>query len=187
VAGAGAFISRTGYTGEDGFELYTRAGDTRAVWDALAARGARPIGLGARDTLRLEMGYALYGNDIDDSVTPLEAGLGWVTKLDKGCAFTGMEALQAQRLTGLRRRLVGFRLLGKGIARHGYPVRLDGNPVDVVRSGGMSPSLDQAIGTTYLPPDRAKPGNRFQVEIRGSALDAEVVPRPFYTRGSVRK
>jgi aminomethyltransferase len=187
VAGCGAFLSRTGYTGEDGFELYCRTQDVTALWRALTSAGAPPIGLGARDTLRLEMGYALYGNDIDDTVTPLEAGLGWVTKLEKGCSFTGLEALRSQRLAGITRRLVGFRMLGKGIPRHGYPVCLNGSQVDVVRSGGMSPSLGIAIGTSYLPTGSAASGTRLQVEIRDQRLEAEVVPRPFYTRGSVRK
>jgi glycine cleavage system T protein (aminomethyltransferase) len=188
VAGAGCFISRTGYTGEDGFELYCRAADARTIWDALAGPDkAQPIGLGARDTLRLEVGYALYGNDIDDTTTPLEAGLGWVTKMDKGCDFTGLDALRSQKLQGVQRRLVGFRMVGKGIPRHGFPVLVDGVPVDVVRSGTMSPSLGYAIGTTYLPSRLSAPGSRFQVEIRGERLDAEVVKRPFYTGGSVRK
>jgi aminomethyltransferase len=188
VAGRGAFISRTGYTGEDGFELYCRAEDTRAIWDALAGPGkAQPIGLGARDTLRLEPGYALYGNDIDETTTALEAGLGWIVKLDKGCSFTGDAALRREKLQGVRRRLVGFRMAGKGIPRHGMPVLVDGVPVDTVRSGTMSPTLGYAIGTTYLPADRSAVGSRFQVDIRGEPQDAEVVKRPFYAGGSVRR
>ena len=187
VAGAQCFISRTGYTGEDGFELYCRERDTVAIWQAITAAGATPIGLGARDSLRLEMGYALYGSDIDETITPLEAGLGWIVKLDKGSPFTGDKALSAQKQRGVTRKLVGFRLDGRGIPRHGYPVHLGAREVDVVRSGTMSPSLAQAIGTTYLPADVAKVGTRFEVEIRGERVPAEVVKRPFYTGGSARK
>jgi aminomethyltransferase len=188
VAGAGCFISRTGYTGEDGFELYCRAQDTQAIWAALTGPGkAQPIGLGARDTLRLEVGYALYGNDIDDTTTPLEAGLGWITRLDKGAPFLGETSLKVQKIAGISRKLVGFRMVGKGIPRHGMPVYVDGLAVDQVRSGTMSPTLGYAIGTTYLPAARAGVGSRFHVDIRGEQLEAEVVRRPFYTRGSVKK
>jgi aminomethyltransferase len=187
VAGAQCFISRTGYTGEDGFELYCRDRDTVAIWEALTAAGAKPIGLGARDTLRLEMGYALYGNDIDDTLTPLEAGLGWIVKLDKGAPFMGDKALREQKARGVTRKLVGFRLDGRGIPRHGYPVYLEGREVDIVRSGTMSPSLGQPIGTTYLPAGAAKVGTRFEVDIRGERVPAEVVQRPFYTKGTARK
>jgi aminomethyltransferase len=187
VAGAQCFISRTGYTGEDGFELYCRDRDTVAIWEALTAAGAKPIGLGARDTLRLEMGYALYGNDIDDTITPLEAGLGWIVKLDKGAPFMGNKALRDQKARGVTRKLVGFRLEGRGIPRHGYPVHWEGREVDVVRSGTMSPSLGQPIGTTYLPAAAAKVGTRFEVDIRGERVPAEVVKRPFWTKGSARK
>jgi aminomethyltransferase len=187
IAGAQCFISRTGYTGEDGFELYCRDRDTVAIWEALTAAGAKPIGLGARDTLRLEMGYALYGNDIDDTITPLEAGLGWIVKLDKGAPFMGDRALREQKARGVTRKLVGFKLEGRGIPRHGYSVYCEGREVDVVRSGTMSPSLGQPIGTTYLPADIAKVGTRFEIDIRGERIPAEVVKRPFYTKGSVRK
>jgi aminomethyltransferase len=187
VAGAQCFISRTGYTGEDGFELYCRDRDTVALWTALADAGAKPIGLGARDSLRLEMGYALYGNDIDDTITPLEAGLGWIVKLDKGSPFMGDKALREQKRRGVTRKLVGFQLEGRGFPRHGYPVYHDGRDVDVVRSGTMSPSLGQAIGTTYLPADAAKIGTRLEVECRGERIPAEVVKRPFYTKGTARK
>ena len=187
IAGAQCFISRTGYTGEDGFELYCRDRDTVAIWEALTAAGAKPIGLGARDTLRLEMGYALYGNDIDDTITPLEAGLGWIVKLDKGAPFMGDRALREQKARGVTRKLVGFKLEGRGIPRHGYSVHCEGREVDVVRSGTMSPSLGQPIGTTYLPADVAKAGTRFEIDIRGERIPAEVMKRPFYTNGSVRK
>ena len=187
VAGAQCFISRTGYTGEDGFELYCRERDTPMLWQALLEAGARPIGLGARDSLRLEMGYALYGSDIDDTVTPLEAGLGWIVKLDKGATFTGDRALRAQKHRGVTRRLVGFRLQGRGFPRHGYPVHVEGREVDVVRSGTMSPSLGIAIGTTYLPAAVAKPGTAFEVDCRGERIPAEVVKMPFYAKGSAKK
>ena len=187
IAGVSCFLSRTGYTGEDGFELYCRGRDTVPLWDALTAAGAQPIGLGARDSLRLEMGYALYGNDIDDTITPLEAGLGWIVKLDKGSPFMGLEALKSQKLRGVTRKLVGFRLLDRGIPRHGYPVWCDGRLVDMVRSGGQSPSLGVGIGTTFLPPSSAAVGTRFEIDCRGQRLAAEVVRRPFYTKGSVKK
>ena len=188
VAGADCFVSRTGYTGEDGFEIYCRARDTEAIWRALEGPGkAQPIGLGARDSLRLEVAYPLYGNDIDDTITPLEAGLAWIVKLDKGAPFTGSDALRAQKGHGVTRRFVGFKLLERGIPRHGYPVYYDGHQVDIVRSGTMSPSLGIPIGTTYLPAAAAKVGTRFEVDSRGTRIPAEVVSRPFYTAGTARK
>jgi aminomethyltransferase len=188
VAGADCFVSRTGYTGEDGFEIYCRARDTETIWRALEGPGrAQPIGLGARDSLRLEVAYPLYGNDIDDTITPLEAGLAWIVKLDKGAPFTGSDALRAQKGRGVTRRFVGFKLLERGIPRHGYPVYYDGHQVDIVRSGTMSPSLGIPIGTTYLPAAAAKPGTRFEVDSRGTRIPAEVVSRPFYTAGTARK
>jgi len=187
VAGVGCFISRTGYTGEDGFELYCRGRDTQVLWDAMLKAGALPIGLGARDSLRLEMGYALYGNDIDETITPLEAGLGWIVKLDKGAPFTGLEALKQQKLRGVTRKLVGFELTERGIPRHGYPVWADGKQVDLVRSGGQSPSLGKPIGTTFLPAAASKVGTEFEVDCRGQRVKAVVVRKPFYTAGSVRK
>ncbi len=187
IGEVGCFISRTGYTGEDGFEIYCRSRDTAMLWAALTAAGARPIGLGARDSLRLEVGYALYGSDIDDSITPLEAGLGWIVKLDKGSPFVGLEALKHQKLRGVTRKLVGFKLTGRGIPRHGYPVWIDGKQVDIVRSGGQSPSLGQAIGTTYLPAASARAGTEFEVDCRGQRVSAVVVKKPFYTGGSAKK
>jgi aminomethyltransferase len=187
VAGAECFISRTGYTGEDGFELYCRERDTMKIWEALIAAGAAPIGLGARDSLRTEMGYALYGNEIDDTITPLEAGLSWIVKLDKGAPFTGDHALKVQKLKGVTRKLVGFQLEGRGFPRHGYPVHYAGREVDIVRSGTMSPSLGVPIGTTYLPAAEAKVGTKFEVECRGERMPAQVVSRPFWTKGSARK
>ena len=187
VANAECFVSRTGYTGEDGFELYCRERDTVQIWDALIQAGAKPIGLGARDSLRLEMGYALYGNEIDDTTTPLEAGLGWIVKLDKGCPFTGDAALRSQKSRGVTRKLVGFQLQGRGFPRHGYPVHYQEREVDLVRSGTMSPSLGAAIGTTYLPAAAAKVGTKFEVECRGERMPAEVVSRPFWKKGSAKK
>jgi len=187
LGGVQCFISRTGYTGEDGFEIYCRWRDTVTLWQAVTGAGAVPIGLGARDSLRLEMGYALYGQEIDDTITPLEAGLGWIVKIGKGAHFMGEKALVEQKARGVTRKTVGFRLHGRGIARHGYPVWYEGKQVDIVRSGGQSPSLGYPIGTTMLPPDAARIGTRFQVECRGEKLDAEVVKRPFYGQGSVRK
>jgi aminomethyltransferase len=187
IGGIDCFISRTGYTGEDGFELYCRWRDTVPLWETVVRAGALPIGLGARDSLRLEMGYALYGQEIDATITPLEAGLGWIVKLDKGAPFTGRDAMRAQKDRGLTRRLVGFRLHGRGIARPGYPVYAGGRQVDVVRSGGQGPSLGYAIGTTFLPDGGRAGGTRFEVECRGERIEAEVVRRPFWDKGSVRK
>ncbi|HEX2450283.1 MAG TPA: glycine cleavage system aminomethyltransferase GcvT [Gemmatimonadales bacterium] len=187
VAGVECFISRTGYTGEDGFELYCRDRSVGKLWSALTAAGALPIGLGARDSLRLEMGYALYGHEIDRTITPLEAGLSWIVKLDKGAPFVGDAALRAQKQRGVMRKLVGFRLDGRGIPRQGSTVWHDGREVDVVRSGAMSPSLGVPIGTTFLPAAAATPGTRFEVAIRGERVPAEVVKRPFWTRGTAGK
>jgi aminomethyltransferase len=181
VAGVQCFLSRTGYTGEDGFELYARAEDAETLWHSLVGAGrGEPCGLGARDTLRLEAGLPLYGNDIDDTITPYEAGLNFIVKLDKGAPFTGLDALKKQKLEGIKRRLVGFKVLEpKAVARHGYPVYLDGKQVDMVRSGTVTPSANVAIGTTYLPVDQAKPGTKFEIDIRGKRVPAEVVKLPF--------
>ena len=181
VAGVQCFVSRTGYTGEDGFELYCRADDAETLWHALVGAGrGEPCGLGARDTLRLEAGLPLYGNDIDDSVTPYEAGLSFIVKLDKGAPFTGLEALKKQKLEGVTRKLVGFKVTEpKAVARHEYPVFLDGTPMDIVRSGTVTPTVNEAIGTTYLPADRARPGTKIEIEIRGKKVAAEVIKMPF--------
>ena len=189
VAGAPCVISRTGYTGEDGFELYLPNSRTEAVWSALLEAGGSagliPAGLGARDSLRLEMGYALYGNDLDDETTPLEAGLGWLVKLGKD-DFLGKDALARQKKNGLERRLRGFRLLERGFPRPGYDVMLDGEIAGTVRSGTLSPSLGVGIGTAYLP-TAAGPGTQVAVRIRDTDVPAEVVAPPFYTEGSLRK
>jgi aminomethyltransferase len=189
VAGIECFISRTGYTGEDGFELYFRPRHAEVMWRALVGAGrGEPAGLGARDSLRLEMGYALYGNEIDDTINPYEAGLGWIVKLDKGAPFVGKPALAVVKTRGVTRRLVGFVCPEKGaIPRHGYDVYLNGRKVDVVRSGGFSPSLQQAIGTTYLPTHSTDPGTGIEVDCRGRRVPAEVVKMPFYKGGSVKK
>ena len=181
MAGVQCFVSRTGYTGEDGFELYCRSGDAETLWHALVGAGrGEPCGLGARDTLRLEAGLPLYGNDIDDTVTPYEAGLGFIVKLDKGAPFTGLDALKRQKLEGIKRRLVGFTVLEpKAVARHGYPVFLDGKQVDVVRSGTVTPTINAAVGTTYLPVEHAKPGTKFEIDVRGKRVPAEAVRLPF--------
>jgi aminomethyltransferase len=181
VANVQCFVSRTGYTGEDGFELYCRSDDAETLWHALVGAGrAEPAGLGARDTLRLEAGLPLYGNDIDDTTTPYEAGLAFIVKLEKGSPFTGLDALKRQKLDGVKRRLVGFKLLEpKAVARHGFPVFLDGKQVDIVRSGTITPTVNEAIGTTYLPADRAKPGTKIEIDVRGKKVAAEVVKMPF--------
>jgi aminomethyltransferase len=183
VAGVGCFIARTGYTGEDGFELYCAPRDAVTLWDALLERGSKdglvPVGLGARDSLRLEMKYALYGNDIDADHTPLEAGLGWTVKMGKG-DFIGRAALEKQQSEGVARKLVGFTTTDKGIPRHGYPVLKDGRPVGVVTSGTMSPSLKKPVGMAYVPAALSAEGSTFDVEIRGRPVPAVVVKTPFY-------
>jgi len=189
VAGIDCFISRTGYTGEDGFELYFRPKGAGAVWNAVVGEGrGRPVGLGARDSLRLEMGYPLYGSDIDDTTNPYEAGLGWIVKLNKGAPFGGKGVLQQIKGSGgANRRLVGYVVSQKGaIPRHGYDVYLANHKVDIVRSGGFSPSLKQAIGTTYVPTHSAKPGTKIEIDCRGKRVEAEVVKMPFYKDGSVK-
>lgn len=175
-------ISNTGYTGAGGFELYVANEDAEALWDAVMKAGQPfgllPAGLGARDTLRLEMGFCLYGNDIDDTTSPLEAGLGWITKLDTH--FVNSEYLKEQKSQGLSRKLVGFSMLDRGIPRHGYPI-LDsaGNAIGEVRSGTHSPSLEKAIGMGYVSMPNTQPGTRIFIEIRGKAIEAEVVKVPF--------
>jgi len=186
AAGFEAIIARTGYTGEDGFELFFSADHAAAMWAAVREAGAPhglvPIGLGARDTLRLEMKYCLYGNDITTETSPLEARLGWVTKLDKGTDFIGREALVSQKSDGVSRALVGFELKARGIARHGALVFVDGVQMGEVTSGTMSPSLGTAIGLCYLPRSHSRAGSTFEVEVRGKRIPAEVVKTPFYRR-----
>jgi aminomethyltransferase len=186
VAGILSIVSRTGYTGEDGFELYCPPEQAAALWAALLEAGQGdgllPCGLGARDSLRIEMKYALYGNDIDDNHTPLEAGLGWIVKLDKA-AFVGKEALLAQKARGVERKLVGFELIGSGIPRHGYPVLHEGKRAGEVTSGTLGPSVQRPIGMAYVPASLASEGSLFQVEIRGRPVDARVVKTPFLKKG----
>jgi aminomethyltransferase len=186
VAGVPALLSRTGYTGEDGVELYLAPGDAPAVWRRLLAEGAAhglvPAGLGARDTLRLEAGMALYGHEIDETTTPLEAGLGWVVKLGKG-DFLGREVLAAQQAQGVKRKLVGFEVEGRGIGRQGYPVRdAAGAQVGAVTSGTFSPTFEKALGMAYVPVGLDAPGTPLTLDVRGKAVAARVVPLPFYSR-----
>lgn len=179
-------LSRTGYTGEDGFELYFDASRAAEIWNALMSDGSVvPAGLGSRDTLRLEMGMALYGNDIDDTTTPYEAGLGWLVKLKKG-DFVGKAALEKQKAAGIPRKLIGFTMPDRAFPRHGYPVFYAGAQSGEVRSGTMSPSLGIAIGTAYLPLDAAGEGTEFEIEIRGKRLPAVVQKMPFYKNASHR-
>ena len=179
-------ISRTGYTGEDGVEMYTLSLRAEKIWEAILERGQDfgllPVGLGARDTLRLEARLMLYGNDIDETTTVLEAGLGWLVKFKKG-EFLGREALLKQKEEGIRRKIVGFELEGRGIARSHYPVFLNGERVSEVTSGSFSPYLKKAIGLTYLPVEHAEVGTEFEVGIRDHKVKARVVPTPFYKRG----
>lgn len=176
-------ISNTGYTGAGGFELYVPNDKVELLWNALFSagipEGIKPIGLGARDTLRLEMGFCLYGNDIDDSTNPLEAGLGWITKFTKD--FVDSDYLKKLKENGLSRKLVGFELIEKGIARGHYPVKnQEGEQIGMVTSGTISPSIGKSIGLAYVPVDLSKPGNRIFIDVRGRLLEAEVVSLPFY-------
>jgi len=197
VAGARALISRTGYTGEDGFELYVAAADTPRLWSALleAGRGdgVVPVGLGARDTLRLEMRYALYGNDIDATTNPLEAGLGWIVKPAKG-EFIGRDAIEKVRAAGPARKLVGVEMADRSVARHGYPVvasRGDSpsvgresaptsNPIGIITSGSYGPSVERSIALAYVPSAQAAIGTELGVEIRGQVKAGRVVKTPFH-------
>ena len=182
IAGIPCLISRTGYTGEDGFELYVAAERSTALWHALMDSGKKdgvqPIGLGARDTLRLEMKFALYGNDIDETSNPLEAGLGWVVKPAKG-DFVGRAAIEAMRAAGAPRKLVGFEMAERAVARHGYGLGKDGGSVGVVTSGSFSPSLERCIGMGYVKAPLAAVGTELDVDIRGKAQRARVVKTPF--------
>ncbi|MBD79660.1 MAG: glycine cleavage system protein T [Crocinitomicaceae bacterium] len=177
-------VSATGYTGAGGFEIYIKNQDAEKVWDAVfeagKGQGIQPIGLAARDTLRLEMGFCLYGNDIDDTTSPLEAGLGWITKLAKG-DFIDSDFLVKQKEEGVKRRLVGFELLDRGIPRQGYPmVDADGNEIGIVTSGTMSPSLKKAIGMGYVNLPYNKVDTEIYIQVRNKSLKAKVVRPPFY-------
>jgi aminomethyltransferase len=187
VAETPAIVSRTGYTGEDGFELFVAPGQAARLWETLMtagrAAGLVPVGLGARDTLRLEARMCLYGNDMDETTTLVEAGLGWIVSLDpaKG-GFIGRSILEAQKKGGAPRKLVGFELTAPGIARHGYPVHLGGAPIGSVTSGTHAPFLKKSIGLCYLPAASADVGTELEIEIRGRRVCARVVPTPFYKR-----
>ncbi|MFQ5990080.1 MAG: glycine cleavage system aminomethyltransferase GcvT [Candidatus Methylomirabilales bacterium] len=185
VLDADALISRTGYTGEDGFEVYLSPEKAGSLWDRLLEEGRpfglRPVGLGARDTLRLEARMALYGNDIDDKHTVLEADLGWIVKFEKG-DFIGREALQKQQSAGITRKLVGFEMVGRGIARPHYKVAVDGREIGEVTSGGPSPTLGKNIGLAYVTIAHATIGNEVDILIRGEAVRAKIVSTPFYKR-----
>ncbi len=185
ACGIPARIAHTGYTGEDGFELYVAPSEAERVWNELMQAGAefgiKPCGLGARNTLRLEAKMALYGHEIDASISPLEAGLGWIVKFDKG-DFVGRDALLKQKEAGLSRRLAGFEMRGRGIGRDGYEVYLDGAPAGWVTSGSPSPTLGKNIGLCYLPAARAQAGQTVQIMVRNQPVDAVTVETPFYKR-----
>ena len=186
VAGIPALVARTGYTGEDGFEIFVDTGRAIELWDALTAagrdQGLVPIGLGARDTLRLEAGMPLYGNELDPTTNPFEAGLGRVVKLDKPGDFVGRGALERVARDGVQRKLAGIVVRGRGIARHGYPIRAGDRVSGVVTSGTQSPTLGEAIAMGYVATADADPGTMIDVEIRGQRVPAEVVALPFYRR-----
>jgi len=188
VAGIPALVARTGYTGEDGFEVFVDTARAGELWDALMAAGAghglAPIGLGARDTLRLEAGMPLYGNELDRTTNPFEANLGRVVKFDKADDFIGRAALEKAARDGVARRLVGLVMRGRGIARHGYPVHAGERETGVVTSGTQSPTLGEAIAMAHVATADAEPGTMLDVEIRGQRVPAEVVALPFYRRAS---
>jgi aminomethyltransferase len=183
AAAAGVFVARTGYTGEDGFELLLDREAGLALWAQLLERGVAPCGLGARDTLRLEAAMHLYGQDMDAETTPLEAGLGWLVHLEMPADFIGREVLERQTAAGVEKRLVGLKLQGRAIARHGYPVLHGGAVVGEVTSGSWSPTLAEPIALAYVPAGLAKLGTELAVQIRGRQEPALVVKRPFYRRG----
>jgi glycine cleavage system T protein (aminomethyltransferase) len=186
IANVRGTISRTGYTGEDGFELFVPPQQADRVWQAILAsgepHGLLPCGLGARDTLRLEAGMRLYGNEIDETTTALEADLGWIVGWDKG-EFVGGQRLRAQKAGALTRKLVGFELIDPGVARHGYDVYVDGSQIGKVASGTQTPTVKKSIGMTYVPIAFAGHGQEFEIDIRGRRAHARVVPLPFYKRG----
>lgn len=193
VVGVPAIIARTGYTGELGFELYVPAQTAAKVWNALMEAGqkygVKPIGLGARDTLRLEVGYLLYGNDMDNTTTALECGLGWITKLDKG-NFIGRDVLVAQKERGLSRKLVGFEMIDRAIGRHGYNIfesETSANAMGVVTSGTAGPSINLNFGHAYVASSHAKEGTEIFIDVRGERRRAKIVGRPFYKNGTVQQ
>jgi aminomethyltransferase len=186
VSSIECLISRTGYTGEDGFELYCTAEHTGELWDTLLAagqpEGLLPCGLGARDTLRLEAGYCLYGHELTESITPLEAGLGWTVKLNKGADFIGKQALEDEKRDGLRQKLVGLVPRERGIPRAGYGIFANGERVGEVTSGTQAPTLGHPVALGYVPPIHAAPGTTVEIDIRGKLVPAEIVALPFYKR-----
>ena len=185
VCGTPARIARTGYTGEDGFEIYVAPSEAVRLWGEILAAGAgvgiRPCGLGARNTLRLEAGMALYGHEIDATTTAWEANLGWIVKLGKG-DFTGRAALEKQQAAGIKRRLAAFEVTGRGIARDGYEIEIGGVPAGWVTSGGPSPTLNKNIGMCYLPAEACREGATIEIRIRNQSVPAVLVAAPFYRR-----
>ena len=185
VSGIPARISRTGYTGEDGFEIYIEPGEAPRIWRELLEAGKefgiKPAGLGARNTLRMECAMALYGHEIDASISPLEAGLGWIAKLDKP-SFLGREALVKQKSAGIKRKLIGFEMVGRGIGRDGYEIQAGGQPAGWVTSGGPGPTVGKNVGMCLLPIEHAAPGRPIEILIRNQPVEARTVALPFYKR-----
>jgi aminomethyltransferase len=188
VDGVEAIVSRTGYTGEDGFEVYAAADKAEQIWNKLLAAGnfgayvgVLPCGLAARNTLRLEAGMCLYGHEIDETTTLLEANLGWICKLNKG-DFIGRERLAKQKEEGIKRKLVGFEVTDRGIARDGQDVLIDGQRVGQVTSGSPAPFLKKNIGMAYVPVEAANEGAALEIDVRGRLVRAQIVPLPFYKR-----
>jgi aminomethyltransferase len=178
-------LARTGYTGEDGFEFYFPLAESEQVWNTLIEAGKPeglvPAGLGARNTLRLEAGYPLYGHELDEQTTLLEANLGWIAKLEKG-EFIGRDVLLQQRSQGTRKKLVGFEMTNRGIARDGYTVYVEGKIAGCVTSGSYAPFLKRNIGMAYISPSLAEAGREIEIDIRGKMAGAQIVPLPFYKR-----
>ncbi len=185
VDGVDAIISRTGYTGEDGFEVYAAADKAEQLWNKMletgASEGIQPCGLAARNTLRLESAMSLYGHELDDNISTLEANLGWITKLQKG-EFVGKEQIATLKESGLKRKLVGFEMKEPGIARDGFDIYVGDEKVGVVTSGSPAPFLKKNIGLGFVPPELANVGQEIRIDVRGKRLAAEVVPTPFYKR-----
>ncbi|KGL40090.1 glycine cleavage system protein T [Listeria newyorkensis] len=182
VAGVTALISRSGYTGEDGFEIYTKASDTPQVWEAILEKDVLPIGLGARDTLRFEANLALYGQELTQDISPLEAGVGFAVKLKKEADFIGKHALLAQKEAGLSRKSVGIELIDRGIPRHDYKVFMGDKEIGIVTSGTQSPTLGKNLGLALIDIDYTALDTEVEVEVRNKKLKAKVVPTPFYKR-----
>lgn len=180
ILGHSAFVARTGYTGEDGFEVMLDPEGAIELWQSLLDTGVVPCGLGARDTLRLEAAMALYGQDINETTTPLEAGLGWLVHLDTKGDFIGRSILEDQKQNGVKKRLVGLQMQGRNIARHDYPIFAEGEEVGIVTSGTLAPTVGQAIALGYVPTELSKPGQLVEIGIRGKNYGAIVVKRPFY-------